>query len=85
MNKRELALLEKAFAGEIDAALSRHGIDLIQTKSKLAAKLVEDGLLARGEMTLSGWPPLTIKGYRLTEAGRMAYCMTCGDDDPEIA
>jgi len=74
MNKKEFALLELAFGAEINAALSKSGIRLMQTKSKLADKLVEDGLLRKTEVRLSGPWPCTVKGYELTEAGRLAYC-----------
>jgi len=43
MNKKELALLEKAFCAEIDSA-ANEGIYLLQTKAKkLAEKLVDEG------------------------------------------
>jgi hypothetical protein len=40
----------------------------------LARKLVDEGYLEEGEMTLSGRFPMTIRGYRLTELGRMTVC-----------
>lgn len=77
MNSLELALLEKAFATEIDAALN-HTPRVIQTKSvKLADKLVADGLLRKSEEIYGVHLPVRLKGYELTEAGRRAYCMTC--------
>ncbi len=79
MNKRELALLERAFSAEVEAAINKTGLHLMQTKAtKVADKLVSDGLL-RKVSTSVGNGPLTIRlsGYELTEVGRMAYCMTC--------
>lgn len=73
MTKRELDILEKCFAAEIEHAVNKTGIGLYQTKSKLAEKLaeyryiqkvvIEDGLLR-------------IEGYELTETGRFVYCMS---------
>lgn len=77
MNKLELALLEKAFEAEIDAAL-KHTPRVIQPRSgELADKLVADGLLRKSEEILGGRLPVRLKGYELTELGRLAYCMTC--------
>lgn len=76
MTKKEKELLERAFAQEVDAALTG-GPHVIQTRSKLAKKLVDDGLLREFEITLLGGLPVTIKGYELTEVGRFVYCTTC--------
>ena len=76
MNKKELKLLERAFAQEVESALNG-GLHIIQTRSDLAKKLVDDGLLREAEITLSGSLPVIVKGYELTEAGRLAYCITC--------
>lgn len=76
MIKRENELLERAFAQEVESALTK-GCHLIQTRSKIAIKLVDEGLLREREITLGGQFPVTIKGFELTEAGRLAYCMTC--------
>ena len=77
MNKQELAILERAFASEINAAMQGSPL-VIQTKSKVAAKLAEEGFLIRvTESFGSGWPKVQIEGYALTHAGRIAYCMTC--------
>lgn len=81
MNKRELTILERAFSREIEAALTRT-LPLLQTKSKLAEKMVADGLLERVEI-IHGRPPFQVKfsGYVLTHAGRYEYCATCRDED----
>ncbi len=78
MNKNEISLLEKAFDAEVSAALNNTGIHLMQTKSKLAEKLVEDGFLRKASIRMRGGAfPCTVDGYELTEAGRMAYCLSC--------
>ncbi len=79
MNKKELALLEMAFAAEIDGALSKNPVmQIMQTESKLAAKLVTDGMLVNKSMRTGGNPwPCTVDGYVLTELGRLTYCMSC--------
>jgi len=81
MSAKELKMLGDAYAREVEAALSR-GIDIYQTKSKLAEVLVEKGALQRAETVLGGRFPVTIKGYRLTHAGRFLYCSTsCQKDE----
>ena len=76
MDKKRLALLERAFTAEVEAGLSK-GIHVIQTKAKLADVMVDEGLLAKRELKVSG---VTIAGYELTHAGRMSYCMSCEAD-----
>ena len=80
MNKKRLALLEKAFAAEIDAAIKKHPLHFIHSKSKLAETMVDEGYLYRCEVTYRGE---VFIGYALTQYGRMAYCMTCDDGEPE--
>jgi hypothetical protein len=46
----------------------------MQTKSKTAKKLVDDLLLAERTIVFNG---VTVKGYELTHAGRMLYCIGC--------
>jgi hypothetical protein len=82
MNKRELDLLERAFAAEIDAAVS-NGLGILQTKSKLAEQMVRDGLLERRRVTLGGRVPVAVEGYGLTLLGNLTYCMTCDDIEPD--
>ena len=76
MDKKRLALLEKAFDAEVSAALRGHQLHIMQTKSKLAETLAEEGLLAKCKVQISG---ATVEGYELTHVGRMAYCMTCDE------
>lgn len=67
MKSAELDLLERAFSAEIE------GRGMIQTKSKAAVSLVEQGMLAPVRIEM-GRPVVTIEGYELTHAGRYAYC-----------
>ena len=77
MNKPAMKMLERAFEAEVAAALSKM-TELIQPKNtKLADELVDQGYLAKGEHVIQGKPPVTIRGYRLTELGRMTYCISC--------
>lgn len=81
MNKKELAVLEKAFDAEVRDALRGEGFGLIQTRSKLAVELVEKGMLQKKTVKLGGRFPVTVEGYELTHAGRIAYCETCKDEE----
>lgn len=73
MTKAELNLLEKVFESEIDGALAS-GPRLYQTKSVAAKRLADEGYLAEVEFTLGGRFPVVIRGYELTELGRLTYC-----------
>lgn len=74
MDKKRLALLEKAYEAEVSAALEGHWLHMMQTKAALAETMVEEGYLAKCKVSVSG---ATAEGYELTHVGRMAYCMTC--------
>jgi len=77
VNRKELALLEKAFAAEVEAAINCAPC-LVQTHSKLASKLVDDGLLREVSEVLGKGPfAVRLDGFALTELGRMTYCMSC--------
>jgi hypothetical protein len=76
MNQREMKLLEKAFIAEFEEGA--HGvIGVMQTKSKVALKLVEEGYLVKDSQTIGGRFPVTVHGYRLTHLGRTTYCVGC--------
>ena len=76
MDTKDIEMLEKAFAAEIDSALSKSGLYMMQTKSaNRADALLADGLLRKVKVVLAG--RYTVEGYALTEAGRLAYCMAC--------
>lgn len=78
MNKRDLALLERAFGYEISAALQGFP-RLMQTKATARADaLVADGLLSK---CVEFWRGVRLEGYELTHAGRALYCATCATED----
>lgn len=74
MDKKRLALLEKAFVAEINAGLNGHQLHLIQTKAKLAEVMAEEGLLAKRKVSMAG---VAVEGYELTNFGHMTYCTLC--------
>lgn len=77
MNKQELALLEKAFCAEINAAMNQ-GIHLLQTKARLAEKMVNEGYLEKVALKRNACGlTMTVTGYELTHRGRIAYCQSC--------
>lgn len=79
MDSKRLKLLERAYEAEVNAALSGHGLHMMQTKAALAETMVDEGYLAKCKATMSG---ATFEGYELTHVGRMAYCMACEDELP---
>lgn len=81
MDNKRLKLLERAYEAEITAALSGHGLHMMQTKAALAETMVEEGYLAKCKETVSG---VTIEGYELTDVGRMAFCMECDVELPNV-
>lgn len=81
MDSKRMNLLERAYAAEVNAALGGHPLHMMQTKAALAEKMVEEGYLAKCKATVSG---ATFEGYELTHVGRMAYCMECEDELPNV-
>lgn len=77
MNKKELAILEKAWDAEISCALKEIPLPIIQTKSKVARQLCDDGFL--DEVTLN-YQMATFKGYQINHFGIFAYCQSLPDD-----
>ncbi|EMC7876530.1 hypothetical protein VLI38_002165 [Enterobacter roggenkampii] len=75
MNKKQISILEKAWMAEID-----NDIPIIQSKSKIAAQLADEGYLEWKEATLGGAIPIVIRGYQITHAGILAYCLSLPDD-----
>jgi hypothetical protein len=84
--KKRLALLERAFSCEIEAALDKTP-HVMQTRSiKAADALVAEGLLAKRSIKWgAGVFAMTIEGYELTHAGRLIYCSTCAGDGDALA
>jgi len=74
MDKKDFALLERAFEAEVRGAIQKCP-RLMQTKATARAdSMVADGLLAKAaEM----WNGVLVEGYELTHAGRLFYCATC--------
>lgn len=87
MKAAHISALEKLFADEIRSALEPQRGTLprdlpFQSKAKVFAELESEGLARRREVRIgSGWSAVTVRGWELTEAGRLAYCMTCKDED----
>jgi hypothetical protein len=76
MNKAGMKLLEKAFAAEVENRLP------FQARSELAHKLAKDGYLQPMETWMRSYAagnlgPVLVKGWQLTHAGRLTYCMSC--------
>jgi hypothetical protein len=81
MTKAELDMLAKLYSAEVEAALSHDPLrSVVQTKSKVMRKLVEEGFAKEVERTTPGRFPVRVKGYELTLQGNFAYCMSCGHD-----
>lgn len=71
MNKKQLAVLEKAWEADLAHALKEHRYPIFQSKSKVAKQLADDWYLELVEFYDEG---VTIKGYRITHLGIMTYC-----------
>ena len=75
MDKKRLRLLERAYSAEIESFMwVGHKKSLLQTKSALAGKMVEEGLLIliKVEDGCGG----SFTGYALSNIGRLAYCIS---------
>lgn len=77
MNKKQLAILERAWEAEIACALKEQPLPVIQTKSKVARQLCDDGFL--DEVCLN-YQMATFKGYQINHLGIFAYCQSQQDD-----
>lgn len=81
MTKAELKMLEKMFAAEIDAALSKAPVTRVfQSRSKVIEVLREQGMVEPIEVTLRGRFPVVVKGWGLTMLGHATYCFSCDDE-----
>lgn len=83
LNKRDFELLGRVFEAEIlNYPVAQIG------KSKTVASLSARGYIEPMTVTLPGRFPVTVSGWRLTEAGRFTYCLNCtGErvpDPPEV-
>ena len=70
MKKKELDILEKAFNAQVVSAFGKD-FGIIQTKSKTASKLCDEGFL---EDVVINHMNVKIRGYALTIKGTLAYC-----------
>lgn len=73
MIRKKIEILEKAFAAEISAALYNLP-GCIQSKTKAAQELLDDGYLVQVDGHIPGNPPVKVRGLVLSELGRMTYC-----------
>lgn len=83
MKKAELAALEKLFVYEINQAFAKGVARYLpmQSRAKVYAELEADGLVRRVERRIgSDRLGCTVRGWELTHAGRLGYCMTCSDE-----
>lgn len=74
LTKAKLRALERVFAAEVDGRLP------FQSKAKIFRELCESGMVEPMEWKLVGRFPVTVSGYQLTHAGRIAYCCSCRDE-----
>ena len=76
-----MKLLGEVYAAEVYGALSKRPWGAIfQTRSKKIKTLREQGLVREAEGRLGQGPfAVTIKGWELTDLGRIVYCMSCED------
>ena len=75
MNKSEIKMLQKAFEAEIDGRF-------LQSKSKVAKKLCDDGFLKEYEVSYGqGWSKVYCSGYLLTVTGYAVACYSYDDGD----
>lgn len=74
LNKRDFQLLGRVFEAEIANRLPAQ-----IGGSKAIASLQDRGYIVALEGTLPGRFPVTLRGWALTEAGRITYCQNCTD------
>jgi hypothetical protein len=79
MTSQQIKLLEKAFSAEIEAAVSKSQLPIVQAKAACADELVAEGMIEKVCIRLGGSFPVTVEGYSLTDYGRLVYCQTVGD------
>ncbi|MDI3438320.1 hypothetical protein QLG07_02460 [Erwinia sp. V90_4] len=77
MNKKQLAILEKAWGAEISCALNEIPLPIIQTRSKVAKQLADDGYL---DFVRLQDGVVTFEGYQINHAGIHAYCESIPED-----
>jgi hypothetical protein len=75
LKKRDFELLGRVFEREIAGLLPAQ-----IGESKAVRSLQERGYIQRLERILPGRFVVTVKGWELTEAGRLTYCANCPKD-----
>lgn len=71
-SKAVIAALERVFVAEIEGRLP------FQSKARIFSKLADDGLIQPMERRFgSDRFAVTAKGWELTHAGRILYCLEC--------
>lgn len=71
MKKKQLAILERAWEAEIAHSLKEIRYPLIQSETKVAKQLADDGYLRFVQIADRAF---RFKGYQITHLGIMAYC-----------
>jgi hypothetical protein len=74
LKKRDFQLLGAVFEREISGLLPAQIV-----KSKAVVSLEERGYITPMTIVLPGVFPVTVKGWELTELGRMTYCANCSE------
>lgn len=72
LTKAKINALEKVFAAEIEGRSH-------QSAARIYTELEAEGYVREEVRTLGGRFPVRITGWILTDAGRFAYCSTCGN------
>lgn len=82
MTARHLRALGRLFAFEVHRALGYSATRDVpmQSKAGVFVELEALGLVEKVAVDLGGWPPMTVHGWRLTTAGRYAYCASCDSE-----
>lgn len=73
MNKKKLAILERAWEADIACAMKESPYPIFQSKSKAAQELADEGYLEYVEFTDRG---IRFKGYHITHLGILTYCQS---------
>jgi len=90
MKQSHYTALSNVFANELEQALQPAGQPRFpfQSKAKVYRELAEQEYpyLRESSVTFGrGWSAVTVKGYELTEVGRLAFCMECRDEPEDVA
>lgn len=80
MNKRDIALLERIFAHDVECAINSRSNLPPAIKGKRIEELERQGYVRRVEVELRGRFPVIVKGWALTTLGHATYCFSCGEE-----